>query len=122
MSSLLCFVLAVLASPFKSKARLEAENAVLRHQLIVFARAQGSMANATQSAMHLLSADGARPLGSREHILLKVNPPPRTVIVFVNPKFGTPVMKRTPIAFYVPPKALIWQRDDGGNEVAGMLD
>jgi hypothetical protein len=80
MSSLLCFVLAVLASPFKSKARLEAENAVLRHQLIVFARAQGSMANATQSAMHLLSADGARPLGSREHILLKVNPPPRTVI------------------------------------------
>jgi hypothetical protein len=83
MSSLLRFVLAVLASPFKSKARLEAENAVLRHQLIVFARAQGSMANATQSAMHLLSADGARPLGSREHILLKVNPPPRTVIVFV---------------------------------------
>jgi hypothetical protein len=31
----LCFVLAVLASPFKSKLRLEAENAVLRHQLKV---------------------------------------------------------------------------------------
>jgi len=28
---LLCFVLAVLASPFKSKSRLEPENAVLRH-------------------------------------------------------------------------------------------
>jgi hypothetical protein len=38
--ALIWFVLAVLASPFKSKNRLEAENAVLRHQLIVFA-AQG---------------------------------------------------------------------------------
>jgi hypothetical protein len=35
MIGLLCFVLAVLALPFKSKLRLEAENAVLRHQLIV---------------------------------------------------------------------------------------
>jgi hypothetical protein len=35
---LLCFVLAVLASPFKSKLRLQAENAVLRHQLIVLRR------------------------------------------------------------------------------------
>jgi hypothetical protein len=35
---LLCFALAVLASPFKSKLRLEAENAVLRHQLIVLRR------------------------------------------------------------------------------------
>jgi hypothetical protein len=30
MIGLLCFVLAVLASPFKSKLRLQAENAVLR--------------------------------------------------------------------------------------------
>jgi hypothetical protein len=35
---LLCFVLTVLASPFKSKSRLEAENAALRHQLIVLRR------------------------------------------------------------------------------------
>jgi transposase InsO family protein len=35
---LFCFVLAVLASPFKSKLRLEAENAVLRHQLIILRR------------------------------------------------------------------------------------
>jgi len=34
----LCFALAVLALPFKSKLRLEAENAVLRHQLIVLRR------------------------------------------------------------------------------------
>ena len=38
MIGLLCFVLAVLASSFKSKLRLEAENAVLRHQLIVLRR------------------------------------------------------------------------------------
>ncbi len=38
MIGLLCFVLAVLASPFKSKIRLEAENAALRHQLIVLRR------------------------------------------------------------------------------------
>jgi hypothetical protein len=38
MFALFCFVLAVLASPFKSKNRLEAENAVLRHQLIVLRR------------------------------------------------------------------------------------
>ena len=38
MLALLCFVLAVLASPFKSRRRLEAENACLRHQLIVLRR------------------------------------------------------------------------------------
>src|ERR1700723_1040506 len=40
MIGLLCFALAVLASPFKSKVRLEAENAVLRHQLNVVRRRQ----------------------------------------------------------------------------------
>src|SRR4030088_2040453 len=34
----ICFVLAMLASPFKSNIRLETENAVLRHQLIVLRR------------------------------------------------------------------------------------
>jgi transposase InsO family protein len=38
MIGLLRFVLAVLASPFKSNTRLEAENAALRHQLIVLRR------------------------------------------------------------------------------------
>src|SRR3981081_2285439 len=38
MIGLLRFVLAILASPFKSKLRLEGENAVLRHQLIVLKR------------------------------------------------------------------------------------
>jgi transposase InsO family protein len=38
MLALLCFTLAVLVAPFKSKSRLEAENAALRHQLIVLRR------------------------------------------------------------------------------------
>ena len=38
MIALIWFVLAILASPFKSKSRLEAENAVLRHQLMVLRR------------------------------------------------------------------------------------
>jgi len=38
MVALLCFLLTLLASPFKSKNRLEAENAVLRQQLIVLQR------------------------------------------------------------------------------------
>ena len=38
MVALLCFVFSILASPFKSKIRLEAENTALRHQLIVLRR------------------------------------------------------------------------------------
>ena len=38
MIALLCFFLALLASPFKSKSWLEAENAALRHQLIILRR------------------------------------------------------------------------------------
>jgi len=38
MLALLCFTLAVLVAPFKSKSQLEAENAALRHQLIVLRR------------------------------------------------------------------------------------
>src|SRR2546421_8272165 len=35
MIALLCFFLTLFAAPFKSKSRLEAENAALRHQLTV---------------------------------------------------------------------------------------
>ena len=38
MVALLCFFLTLLTSPFKSRSRLEAENAALRHQLIVLQR------------------------------------------------------------------------------------
>ena len=39
---------------------------------------------------------------------------PRTVIVFGNPKLGTPAMVNTPLlAIDVPPKALVWEDDQG---------
>jgi hypothetical protein len=38
MIGLLCFARAILASPFKSRLRVQAENAALRHQLMVLRR------------------------------------------------------------------------------------
>ena len=49
MIALVCFVLAVLVSPFKSKSRLEAENAALRQQLIVLRRKVRGRAQLTNS-------------------------------------------------------------------------
>jgi hypothetical protein len=49
MIGLLCFILVVLASPFKSKTRLEAENAALRHQLIVLRRKVKGRAHLTNN-------------------------------------------------------------------------
>jgi len=50
MIPLLCFFLTLLASLFKSKSRLEAENAALRHQLIVLQRK-------TRGRVHLTNGD-----------------------------------------------------------------
>ena len=49
MIALLCFVVAILAAPFKSKSRLEAENAALRHQLIVLRRKRQRRVRLTNS-------------------------------------------------------------------------
>jgi type II secretory pathway pseudopilin PulG len=49
MIALVCFVLAALVSPFKSKSRLEAENAALRHQLIALRRRVRARAQLTNS-------------------------------------------------------------------------
>ena len=49
MIALLCLVMAVLAAPFKSKSRLEAENAALRHQLIVLRRKRQGRVRLTNS-------------------------------------------------------------------------
>jgi transposase InsO family protein len=49
MIGLFCFVLAVLASSFKSKIRLEAGNAVLRHQLVVLRRQRKGRARLTSN-------------------------------------------------------------------------
>src|SRR5437588_9773264 len=50
MIALLCFFLTLFASPFKSKSRLEAENAALRHQLIMLRRR-------VRGRVHLTSGD-----------------------------------------------------------------
>src|SRR3981081_3955593 len=49
MIGLLCFVPAILASLFKSKIRLEAENATLRHQLVVLRRKLNGRARLTNN-------------------------------------------------------------------------
>src|SRR5438874_2460398 len=50
MIALLCFFLTLLASLFKSKSRLEAENAAVRHQLIILQRK-------TRGRVHLTNGD-----------------------------------------------------------------
>jgi hypothetical protein len=49
MVALISFLLNLVASLFKSKSRLEAENAVLRHQLIVLPRKVGGRVQFTNS-------------------------------------------------------------------------
>src|SRR6202795_4005374 len=71
MIALICFVLAVLASPFKSNSRLEAENAVLRHQLIVLRRKVRGRAQLTNNDRWFLRPDislvSINPEGSHNH-------------------------------------------------------
>jgi hypothetical protein len=68
---LLCFVMAASASPFKSKIRLEAENATLRHQLIVLRRKlRGRVKLANQRSLVLdpaVSLVSINPAGSNHH-------------------------------------------------------
>ena len=49
MIGLLCLFLALVAAPFKSKSRLEAENAALRHQLVVLRRKMQGRVRLTNS-------------------------------------------------------------------------
>jgi hypothetical protein len=63
MIGLLRFVLAVLASPFKSKLRLEAENAVLRHQLISHNHPARDARALAQSRLSLLLVLEVTPAG-----------------------------------------------------------
>jgi hypothetical protein len=68
MIGLLYFVLAVLASPFKSKAWLEAENAVLRHQLIVLRRrSRGRVRLTSDDPWVFIQLVSINPAGSDNH-------------------------------------------------------
>jgi hypothetical protein len=64
MIALISFVLAILASPFKSKSRLEAENAALRQQLIVLRRKVKGRARLTNidPALPMVSIGPGGPL------------------------------------------------------------
>src|SRR5262252_5425718 len=65
MIGLFRFALAVLASPFKLKLRLEAENAVLRHQLIVLRlRLFGRVRLTNHDRMHPFLARFSEPVWS----------------------------------------------------------
>ena len=68
MIALLCFVLAVLAAPFKSKSRLEAENAALRRQFDCSAAQDAGQGPADEQrplvsypAVSMVSVDPAGP-------------------------------------------------------------
>jgi hypothetical protein len=74
MIGLLCYVWAVLASSFKSKLRLEAENAVLRHQLIILRRRPPCLSRSSGPTLvrgigpaSLLLALEVTPIGRRIH-------------------------------------------------------
>src|SRR3977135_261894 len=70
MFALLCFVLAVSASPFKSKSRLEAENVALRHQLIVLRRKMQGRVRLTNNHRWFfiqLSMVSVDPAGPHDH-------------------------------------------------------
>jgi len=67
MIALVCFVLAMLASPFKSKSRLEAENVALRHQLIVLRRKAPAYEHRSLVLRPTVSLVPVDPSGSHNH-------------------------------------------------------
>jgi hypothetical protein len=71
MLALLCFLLAVLASPFKSRSRFEAENAALRHQLMVLRRKVHGRARLTNNDrwffVQLYPMVSVDPAGPHDH-------------------------------------------------------
>jgi uncharacterized protein (DUF302 family) len=88
-------VLPSLHGPAATLERLEA--AVTRHGMTVFARID-----------HGAAADKAG-----------LELPPTVVVLFGNPRAGTPTMRRTPtLAIDLPLKALIWQDEKGATWLA----
>src|ERR1700738_4357776 len=70
MIRLLCFVLAICASPFKSKIRLAAENMALRHQLIVLRRklrGRVQLATCDRFPRPAISLVSINPKGPHDH-------------------------------------------------------
>lgn len=84
-----------LHDPAMTQARLEA--AVTRHGMTIFARID-----------HGAAADK-----------VGLELPPTVVVVFGNPRAGTPSMRKTPtLAIDLPLRMLIWQDDKGATSLA----
>src|SRR5258707_15546568 len=105
MIALLCFFLTLFASPFKSKSRLEAENAALRHQLIVLQRrVRGRVHSAPhvdrRNRVQLVEKGGCRRVTSNNEIKAfpqnggKKRPPREEVGGEIAPIFNRPQIKR----------------------------
>lgn len=60
MIALLCFFLTLFALPFKSKSRLVAENAVLRHQLTVLHRKLREIDRGLRDLMRRMSRENPK--------------------------------------------------------------
>src|SRR5258705_12419559 len=85
MIGLLCFVVTVLASPFESKIRLEAENATLRHQLVVLRRKLKGRARLTSND-HWFFVQLYRWFPSILPVLAIIRP--ETLVVGIGPAFA----------------------------------
>jgi hypothetical protein len=86
MFALLCCVLAVLVSPFKSKIRLEAENAALRHQFIVLRyKVQGRVLLTNNDRRCYIQL--YRWVSSIPRVLTIIGP--ETVCIGIGPAFAT---------------------------------
>src|SRR3954453_7708500 len=69
MIGLLWFVLAILVSPFRSNAQLQAENAALRHQLVVLRRkCRGKIRLTNGDRLSLFSSIAGFPRSGRSFI------------------------------------------------------
>src|SRR5271168_1046382 len=86
MVALICFVLAVLASPFKWKSRLEAENAALRHQLIVLRR--------KMPGRPWLTNNDRWSSGAADVVGLYVAPPEKAIVLCVDEKPSIQALER----------------------------
>jgi hypothetical protein len=71
MVALLCFPLRLLASPFKSASRLEAENAALRPQLIVFQRKLRCMPDIAAMDLFVVTTVGFQLLYGTSDVALR---------------------------------------------------
>src|SRR6516225_234599 len=94
MIALLCFFLTLLTSLFKSKSRLEAENAALRRQLIVLRRkARGRVQLTNGDRMFLVQLYRWFPSVLRAITIIR----PETLVRCIGPAFagtgvGNPVL------------------------------